>query len=83
VTTSDSRSPFYPIVRRQSEGVALGYVAGRLLEALLVVVGAISLLTVLTLGQGARAGNASAASLMPLGKSLVAIRWSHCIASAS
>jgi hypothetical protein len=54
-----------PVVRRQNEGIALGYVAGRVVEAVVIVVGIISLLSVVTLRQdlagaaganGARAG---------------------------
>ena len=33
----------YPIVKRQNEGMALGHVAGRLIEATIIAVGAISL----------------------------------------
>ena len=33
----------FPIVKRQNEGIALGYVAGRLLEAVVIVVGIMSL----------------------------------------
>jgi hypothetical protein len=64
----------FPIVKRQSEGIALGYVAGRLLEATVIVVGIISLLSVVTLRQGAaRAAGVDAATLVTVGKSLVAI----------
>ncbi|MCA1704086.1 MAG: DUF4386 domain-containing protein [Actinobacteria bacterium] len=35
----------FPIVKRQNDGIALGYVAGRLLEAVVIVVGIISLLS--------------------------------------
>src|SRR3712207_1472076 len=64
----------FPIVKRQSEGIALGYVAGRLVEAIVIVVGIISLLSVLTLRRaGAGATGADAVSLVIAGKSLVAI----------
>ncbi len=39
----------FPVVRRYNEGVALGFVATRVLEAGLIVVGIISLLSVVTL----------------------------------
>ncbi len=64
----------FPIVKRQSEGIALGYVCGRLLEATVIVVGIISLLSVVTLRQDfAGTADASSASLAAVGKSLVAI----------
>src|ERR1700681_2427517 len=36
----------FPILKRQSEGVALGYVAARVLESTIIVVGIISLLSI-------------------------------------
>jgi hypothetical protein len=41
----------FPIVKRQNEGFALGYVAARVVESTLIVVGIISLLSVVTLHQ--------------------------------
>ncbi|WP_458113000.1 DUF4386 domain-containing protein [Arthrobacter sp. R1-13] len=41
----------YPVIKRQNEGVALGYVALRTLEAGVIAVGAIPLLTIVTLRQ--------------------------------
>ena len=41
----------YPIIKRQNEGMALGHVAGRLIEATIIAVGAISLLAVVTMRQ--------------------------------
>src|ERR1039458_427106 len=43
----------FPIIRRQSEGMALSYVVGRLLEAALIVVGIMSLLSIVALRQHA------------------------------
>jgi hypothetical protein len=64
----------YPVVRRQSEGIALGYVAGRILEAVVIVAGIISLLSIVTLRQDfAGAAGAKAASPVTVGRSLVAI----------
>jgi len=64
----------FPIVKRQDEGIALGYVAGRVVEAVVIVVGIISLLSVVRLRQGfAGATGADAASFVTVGKSLVAI----------
>ena len=64
----------YPVVRRQNEGMALGYVAGRLIEATIIAVGAISLLAVVTMRQdlaGTTGGEAAAA--VTVGQSLVAV----------
>jgi hypothetical protein len=72
----------YPVLKRQNEGVALGFVSARLFETGIIVVGIISLLTVVTLRQdvGAAAG-ADAASLVTTGRSLVAIQnWTFLIA---
>lgn len=64
----------YPIVKRESEGIALGYVAGRVSEAVIIVVGIISLLAVVTLGQdSAGAAGTQAASLVNVGEALVAV----------
>ncbi len=39
----------FPVVRRQNESIALAYVAGRIVEAMAIVIGVMSLLTVVTL----------------------------------
>jgi hypothetical protein len=61
----------FPIVKRQNEAVALGYVAVRVFEATIIAVGIVSLLSVVTLRQ--EAAGADAASLGQLGQGLVAI----------
>ena len=64
----------FPIVRRQNESIALGYVAGRVVEAVVIVVGIISVLSVVTLRKDfAGATGVDAASLMVIGKSLVVV----------
>ena len=64
----------FPIVKRQNEGIALGYVAGRVVEAVVIVVGIISILSVVRLRQSfTGAAGADAVSLVVVGKSLVAI----------
>ena len=65
----------FPILKRQNEAVALGYVAARVVESTIIVVGIISLLSVVTLRQDlAGAAGADAASLSTVGKALVAIQ---------
>jgi hypothetical protein len=61
----------FPVVKRQNEGVALGFVAARVLEAAVIFVGVVSLLSVVTLRQDP--AGADAASLVTAGKALVAI----------
>ena len=71
----------FPIVKRQNEGIALGYVAGRVVESIVIVVGIIGLLSVVTLRQDfAGATGANAASLVVVGKSLVVIHnWTFLV----
>ena len=63
----------YSVVKRQHQGMALGFVASRILEAAMIIIGVVSLLSVVTLRQdlGTAAG-ADAASLAAVGASLVA-----------
>lgn len=71
----------FPVVKRQNEGVALGFVMARVFEAGVIVVGIISLLSVVTLRQdvGATAGP-EAASLVTTGRALVAVQnWTFLI----
>jgi hypothetical protein len=71
----------FPIVKRQNEGFALGYVAARVFESTIIVVGIISVLSVVTLRQDfAGAAGADAASLVTVGKSLVAVHdWTFLL----
>jgi hypothetical protein len=74
----------FPILRRQNESVALGYVATRVLESTIIVVGLISLLSVLTLRQKyAGVGGADPASLTIAGQSLIAVhKWTFLLGPA-
>jgi hypothetical protein len=64
----------YPVLRRQSEGLALGYVTVRVVESCLIAVGIVSLLAVVTLRRDlAGAAGTDHASLMLSGRSLVAV----------
>lgn len=71
----------YPLVKRQNEAVALGYVAARVVESTVIMVGILSLLSVVTLRQDvAGAAGADAASLVPVGSALVAIHdWTFLL----
>jgi hypothetical protein len=71
----------YPVVKRQNEGVALGFAAARVLEAGMIFAGVVSLLSLVTLRQdlGGAAG-ADAASLVTTGASHVAIyNWTFLL----
>ena len=61
----------FPVVRRQNEGMALGFVAIRTLEAGMIYTGVVTLHSLVTLRQAGATG-ADAASLVTTGKSLVA-----------
>jgi hypothetical protein len=63
----------YPALKRQNEGVALGFVSARVIETAIIVVGAISLLAVVTLRQEPPSG-ADAASLTTAAGGLVAVQ---------
>src|SRR6266480_1961379 len=64
----------YPVVKRQNEGVALGFVAARILEAAMIFTGVLSLLSLVTLRHdlGGTAGT-NAAALVTTGASHVAV----------
>jgi hypothetical protein len=71
----------FPIVKRQNEGLALGFVTSRLLEAAIIMFGVVSLLAVVTLRQDlAGASGTDTASLVTTGRALVAIRdWTFLL----
>jgi Domain of unknown function (DUF4386) len=74
----------YPVVRRRSEGVALGFVTARVLEAVMIFTGVISLLSLVTLRQdlGGTAG-ANAAALVTTAASHVAIyNWTFLLSQS-
>lgn len=63
----------FPVVRRQNESIALGYVAARLVESTIIAVGIISILAVVTMRRDLAGGGADPATLVVAGKALVAI----------
>ncbi|HZO61567.1 MAG TPA: DUF4386 domain-containing protein [Gaiellaceae bacterium] len=72
----------FPVVRRVKEGVALGYVASRIVESTAIVVGLISLMSVVTLRQDL-AGKADAGTLTVAGHTLVAVHdWTFLLGPA-
>lgn len=68
----------FPILKRQNESVALGYVTARVVECAFIAVGILSVLSVVTLRQ--QAAGADTGSLVAAGKSLVAIKnWTFLL----
>jgi hypothetical protein len=74
----------FPVLKRQSQTAALGVVAARLLETALILVGVISILTILALRSDV-AGTAGAdqASLVTTGHALVAVYTKTFLVSQS
>jgi hypothetical protein len=67
----------YPVIKKYSEGIALGYVLVRLLEAVAIVVGIVSVLAIVSLRQ---TGAGDAAALVAVNEALVAIHdWTFLI----
>ena len=74
----------YPVLKRQNEGVALGFVAARVLEAGMIFTGVVSLLSLVTLRQdlGGAAG-ANAAALVTTAASHVAVyNWTFLLSQS-
>lgn len=62
----------YPVVKRQNQSLALGFVTSRMFEAAVVMMGVVSLLAVVSLRQDA--AGADEGSLLATGQALVALR---------
>ena len=70
----------YPVVKRQSASLAISYVAARIMECFLIVLGLLSLLTLVTLRQDTTAGGADDATLVLAGQTLVAVHdWAFLL----
>jgi hypothetical protein len=71
----------FPVLKRQDEALALGYVAARLVECTFIAVGIVSLLAVVTLRQDlAGSAGGDAGSLVLVGRSLVAVHdWTFLL----
>jgi hypothetical protein len=71
----------FPVVKRQNEGVALGYVGLRTLEAAIISVGIVSLLAVVTLRRHPpEVAGTNTASLVTAGRALVALHdWTFLL----
>jgi hypothetical protein len=70
----------YPVARRHSPRVALGYVATRILESTIIVAGIVSVLSVLTLRQQFAGTGTDADTLTVAGQTLVAFHdWTFLL----
>jgi len=70
----------FPVVKRQNESLALGFVTSRVLEAAVIMIGVVSLLAVVTLRQDIGTPGAHADSLVTTGRALVAVRdWTFLL----
>ena len=68
----------FPLLKRQNETLALGYVTARLVECTFILIGIVSVLAVVTLRQ--HGGSADAGSLVTVGASLIAIKnWTFLL----
>jgi Domain of unknown function (DUF4386) len=68
----------FPLLKRQNEGLALGYVAERIVEGVFILIGLLSLLAIVTLRE--QAAGADAATLVTIGKTLRAIHdWTFLL----
>jgi len=64
----------FPVFKKHNEGLALGYVGGRSVEGVIIIVGAIGALLLLTLSREYVAGARDASYFQVSGKLLTAVR---------
>jgi Domain of unknown function (DUF4386) len=70
----------YPIVKRQNEGLALGYVAIRIVESTIIISGIVSVMAVVTLRQDLAGTGADAGTLNIAARSLIAVKdWTFLL----
>ena len=68
----------FPVLKRQNEGLALGYVTARIIESTFIAIGIVSVLAVLTLRRDV--GSTGAGPLVTVGRSLVAVHdWTFLL----
>jgi Domain of unknown function (DUF4386) len=63
----------FPIVKRVNESVALGYIASRTVESILILVGVVSLMSVVALRQGVAAAATNSPALVDVARGLLAV----------
>ncbi len=74
VTAVGSAVALFPVLKRQNESLALGFVTSRMLEAAVIMIGVVSLLAVVTLRQDYVGAAGDTASLTVTGHALVDVR---------
>ena len=80
VSNIGSAVVLFPILKRVSEIAALSWVTARIMESAFIAVGILSMLTVVSLRQGAAGTGADAASLLVVGQALVALhQWTFAL----
>ena len=78
ITNIGCATVLFPLLKRQNEGLALAYVAARIVECTFILVGLLSVLATVTLRQTATA--ADAGSILTIGKTLHAIHdWTFLL----
>src|SRR5665811_397985 len=63
----------FPIVKRVNESIAVGYVAARTVESILILVGVLSLMSVVALRQDSAGAGSNSGALIDVGRSLLAV----------
>jgi hypothetical protein len=70
----------FPVLKRQSESIALGYVTARVVESAFIAIGILSVLAVVTLRQDLAGAGTDPATLETVGRSLVATKdWTFLL----
>jgi hypothetical protein len=74
----------YPVVKRQNEGAALGFVTARVLEAVMIFTGVVSLLSLVTLRQdlGGAAGADTAALVTTAASHVAVYNWTFLLSQS-
>jgi hypothetical protein len=72
---------FYPVLKRQNEAIALGYIAARTVESIIILVGVVAIMSVVTLRTDVGgAGATDPATLEIAGRSLVTFhKWTRLL----
>jgi hypothetical protein len=75
IANSGTALALFPLLKRQHEAFALGFVAARIMECVFIAVGILSVLSIVTLRQDFEgAASAESTSLLVTGEALVAIK---------
>ena len=78
ITNIGCATVLFPVLKKQGEGLALAYVAARIVECTFILIGILSLLAIVTLRQTATA--ADAGSVLTIGKALHAVHdWTFLL----